>query len=1075
MNKVSVLLFLIVVSITSAIAQEEARLMRFPSIHGNQVVFSYAGDLFSANTQDGQAKKLTNHVGYEMFAHFSPDGKNIAFTGEYDGNREVYVISAKGGVPKRLTYTATLGRDDISDRMGPNNIVMAWKDNVTIVFRSRMKSYNAFVGQLFEVNINQGLQKQLELPRGGFCSFSPNGEKMAYNRVFREFRTWKYYEGGMADDVWIYDFKSKSTENITSNKAQDIFPMWYKNKVYYLSDRNRTMNLFVYDMTDKTTKQITEFTNYDVKFPSLGDKAIVFENGGFIYTYDLQSLKLNKLKIIIHDDLIYSRDEIVDASKFMRGIEMSPDAKRLVATARGDVFSIPAEKGITLNLTKSSGAHDRNAIWSPDGKYIAYISDVSGENEIYILAQDGSQDPVALTKGGGSYKYHISWSPDSKKILWADKELQLQYVDIDSKKIKVVDKAQAWEFSNYNWSPDSKWIAYSRYEVSSMSNIYIYSLDDDKKQVVTDGWYNSGSAKFSNDGKYLFFTSARDFNPTYSWTEWNHAYVDMSKMYFVTLSKETPSPFEPTNDQVTMKEDTDKKSESEEKEDVMKVDLEDIQQRILAIPTDAGNYYGINCIDGVVYYVKRKQGSKASLNMYDLEKQKETELGEYNSYDVSVDGKKMLIRKGRDYYIIALAKSKINLSEGKVNLADMKVRVNKEEEWMQIYNEAWRQMRDFFYDPNMHGTNWAALKSKYGSLVPFVKHRDDLNYLIGELIGELSVGHAYVSGGDKPKAERIQMGLLGAELANHSSGYYQINKILKGQNWDKSMRSPLTELGLNIQEGDFILAVNGESTKLMQNIFASLIGSANKQVELTVNSKAELAGSRKVIVIPISDESKLYYYNWVQENIEKVNKATNGKVGYIHIPDMGVAGLNEFVKYFYPQLSKKALIIDDRGNGGGNVSPMIIERLRREMARANMARNTTKTATPKQMLHGPKVCLINEYSASDGDLFPYQFRKYELGKLIGKRSWGGVVGIRGSLPFIDGASLNKPEFSTYDENGWIIEGYGVDPDIYVDNDPAKEYAGIDEQLNKAIEVILEELKNNPQEIPDIPKFPLKNK
>ena len=1075
MKRISIVLIFLMSILLHSFAQDEARIMRFPTIHGNQVVFSYAGDLFSMDLEGGAARKLTNHVGYEMFARFSPDGKQIAFTAEYDGNREVYVIPSEGGVPKRLTFTATISRDDISDRMGPNNIVMCWKDNETIIFRSRMKSFNPFVGNIMEVNVQGGIAKELPVPRGGFCSFSGDGKKMAYNRVFREFRTWKYYSGGMADDVWIYDFNSKSTESITNTKTQDIFPMWYKDKIYYLSDRNRTMNLFVYDLKDKSTQQITEFTNYDIKFPSLGDKAIVFENGGFLYTYDLLELKLEKLKVFIHDDLIYSREEVIDASKFLKGINMSPDGKRLVATARGDVFSIPAEKGITLNLTKSSAAHDRNAVWSPDGKHIAYISDASGENEIYIIAQDGSQDAVALTKGGGTYKYRLVWSPDSKKILWADKELRLQFVDIETKKNQLVDQAEAWEHSNYNWSPDSKWIVFTKAEVKTMSNIYLYNLKTNKKQVVTDGWFSSGGACFSNDGKYLFFTSARDYKPIYSWTEWNHAYVDMTRIYFVTLSEETPSPFEPLNDQVKIESETKEEDKKADETQDMKVALDGIQQRILSIPTEASRYYNVHCVDGVVYYVRQSQAGKASLNMYSLSEQKETELGSFNSFDVSADGKKMLLSKGKDYYIISLPKAKINLKDGKVNLANMQLKVNKEEEWQQIYDEAWRQMRDFFYDPNMHGTNWTGLKEKYGRLVPYVKHRDDLNYLIGELIGELSVGHAYVSGGDKPKADRVQMGLLGAELTNHSSGYYQVKKILKGQNWDKDMRSPLTEVGLNIHEGDFILAINGEPTNEMQNIYEALVGTPGKQVELTINSKADISGSRKVIVIPIDDESKLYYYNWVQDNIEKVNKATDGKVGYIHIPDMGVAGLNEFVKYFYPQLSKKALIIDDRGNGGGNVSPMIIERLRREMARANMARNTVKTATPRQMLHGPKVCLINEYSASDGDLFPFQFKKYGLGKLIGKRSWGGVVGIRGSLPFIDGASLYKPEFSTYDESGWIIEGYGVDPDIYVDNDPAKEYAGIDEQLNKAIEVILEDLKNNPQEIPDIPEFPVKNK
>jgi tricorn protease len=1071
----------------NSFAQDESRLMRFPTINGSKVVFSYAGDLYAVDTSGGLARKLTNFAGYEMFAKFSPDGKQLAFTGEYDGNREVYVMPSQGGVPKRLTYTATINRDDLSDRMGPNNIVMAWKDNETVIFRSRKITFNDFTGELYSISTKGGLEAQLPFPRGGFCSYSPDKTKLAYNRVFREFRTWKYYTGGMADDVWIYDFNTKVTENITSNNAQDIFPMWYNNKIYFLSDRDRIMNMFEYDITTKQTRKVTNFNVYDIKFPSIGDKYIIFENGGYLYTYDIPSGLLRKLTIKIADDFVNSRTVLIDATKYIENTDISPDGKRLLFCARGEVFTVPAEKGFVRNLTKTGNAHDRNAVWSPNGKYVAYISDISGETEIYMVAQDGTSAPVQLTKNGDTYKYALRWSPDSKKILWADKKLRLQYVDVETKNITLVDKAESWEFNSYTWSPDSKWIAYTRPELITKSNIYLYELASKNKYLVTDGWFDSGAPSFSDDGRYLFFTSQRDFNPIYSQTEWNHAYVDMSRIYFVTLSKATPSPFETKNDEtkiasekppVQNEAEKDKKpaqDTAKDKSKVVKIDIDGIQGRILSLPVKPGSYYGIHAVGDKVYYVKGGYKEKGSMCMYDLKDLKETELGEYHSYLFTKDNKKVLISSGDKYYVIDAPKGKITL-EKSVDISEMKLQVNKNEEWNQIYDEAWRQMRDFFFDSNMHGVNWKAMHEKYKPLVNYVNHRDDLNYIIGELIGELNIGHAYVGGGDRPKVDRVKMGLLGAQLVrDDKTGYYQIVKILKGENWDKSMKSPLTELGLNVKPGDYIIAVNGEPTNKMQNIYASLIGKNDVEVELSINSKPDAAGSRKVLVVPIADESALNYYNWVQENIRKVTEATNGKVGYVHIPDMGVAGLNEFVKYFYPQMNKKALIIDDRGNGGGNVSPMIIERLRRELSRATYVRNTVKNKVPGQMLLGPKVCLINEYSASDGDLFPYQFRKHNLGKLIGKRTWGGVTGIRGSLPFVDGSFLNRPEFSTYDENGWMIEGHGVDPDIYIDNDPAKEYAGIDEQLNKAIEVILEELKKNPQEIPDVPPFPNKSK
>ena len=1084
MNKGRILFLLTIVAFaTQAFAQDEARILRFPTIHGDQVVFTYAGDLYKVPVKGGEAQKLTNHDGYEMFAKFSPDGKQIAFTGQYDGNTEVFTIPADGGVPQRLTHTATLGRDDVSDRMGPNNIAMAWTpDGKNIVYRSRKQTFNSFVGQLFKVSSEGGMSEELPLPTGGFCSYNEDGSKLAYNRVFREFRTWKYYQGGMADDVWIYDFKSKKTINITDNIAQDIFPMWHKNEVYFISDRDRTMNLFVYNTETKETKKVTNFTEYDIKFPSIGDGKIVFENAGYIHIFDIDTQQSTKINVSIKDDFLNSRSVMVDASENIRNVDLSPNGERVVFAARGDVFSVPAKEGITRNLTKSSGAHDRNVAWSPDGKYIAYISDTNGEYEIYIQKQDGSEEPIQLTKNADTYKYAVDWSPDSKKILFSDKKMRLRYIDIDSKKITEVYQSGIWEIRDYAWSPDSKWITFTKPAENKMNRVCLYELASKEITEVTDYWYKSSNPSFSSDGKYLFFTSDRDFNPIYSATEWNAAYSNMSKVYFATLAKDTPSPFAPENDEVVIVSDEEDKKDEEKKEEEsedIKVDVEGIGNRIMSLPLGASNYWSVKAIGNKVYYNEYNAATKKStLNMFDLKKEKETVLGERMGYSISANDKKMLVAKRGKYYIIDLPSGKINLDKP-VSTSNMKMWVNKSEEWAQIYNEAWRQMRDFFYDPDMHGVDWEKMQKKYGDLVPYVKHRTDLNYLIGELIGELNVGHAYVNGGDRPKPQRIKTGLLGAKISKHRSGYFKIDEILEGANWSKELRSPLTELGVEASEGDYIVSINGQSTKDMPDLFAALMDCANKQVEMGFSKKPNSKDVKNCLVVPIADESKLYYYNWVHDNIAKVDKATNGRVGYIHVPDMSAAGLNEFVKYFYPQLDKEALIIDDRGNGGGNVSPMIIERLRREITRANMSRNQTIPGqTPRQMMVGPKVLLINNYSASDGDLFPYSFKKHKLGKVIGVRSWGGVVGIRGSLPFIDGADLRKPEFASYssEDSSWIIEGWGVEPDIVVDNDPAKEYAGEDQQLNKAIEVVLDELKTFNTKVPPIPtKFPDKSK
>jgi tricorn protease len=1069
----------------TAFAQQETRLLRFPAIHGNQIVFSYAGDLYTVASTGGVARRLTSDVGYEMFARFSPDGKTIAFTGQYDGNTEVYVMPAEGGVPRRVTYTATLGRDDVSDRMGPNNIVMTWKDDTHIVYRSRQIEWNDFKGQLFQVSVNGGLSEQLPLPRGGWCSFSPDGSKMAYNRVFREFRTWKRYRGGQADDIWIYDFKTKATTDITNNPAQDIFPMWAGNKIYFVSDRdeNKKLNLYVYDLGTQQTQKLTDFTEFDVKFPSLGDHAIVFENGGEIYRYDLTGGPAQRLVISVGEDFAIGRGGLRDVSKEVTNFEISPDGNRALFGARGDVFTVPVKYGNTRNLTATPGVHERNSKWSPDGKEIAYISDASGEDEIWMMAQDGSTPAVQLTTNGDTYKYQIYWSPDSKNILWADKKLRLQYVNVGSKKVTPVAQATAWEFSDYAWSPDSKWITYARPEEKVMTTIHLFSLEDKKSIDVTDGWFESNAPVFSSDGKYLFFVSNRSFSPTYGQLEWNHIYQDLARVYLITLAKETKSPFAPKSDEVTIKDGTkepekgDKKKE-ESKPVVVKVDPDGIESRIAVLPVTPASYRNLESAGDKLYYIRSgSKDEKPKLFVFEFDKEKETELGDINGFEISADGKKMIVGTAGTYAIIDLPVGRIEIKD-KLNLSDMKVTLDRRAEWNQIYHEAWRQMRDFMFDPHLHGVNWEGIKKKYEPLLAFVNHRADLTYIIGEMIGELSIGHSYVGGGDYPHAERIKTGLLGARIERDpASGYYRIAEILKGENWNKDVRSPLTDIGVDAHEGDYIIAVNGKSTNGMNDIYASLVNTAGKQVTLRVNGSPNEEGSRETVVVPTDNERELYYFKWVQENREKVDKATDGKVGYIHIPDMGEPGLNEFVKYYYPQIRKEALIVDVRGNGGGNVSPQIIERLRRELAMIDISRNTTISLDPDGVILGPKVLLADEFSASDGDLVTYRFKKYNLGPVIGKRTWGGVVGIRGSLPFLDGGFMNRPEFSRYDVEGkdWIIEGRGVEPDIMVDNDPAREYAGVDDQLNKAIEVIKAEMLKHPVNLPPPPPYPDKSK
>src|SRR5689334_13745612 len=1093
------------------------RLLRFPATNGPQIVFCYAGELYTVARDGGVARRLTSGPGYTSFPRFSADGTQLAFTSQYDGNTEVYVMPAEGGVPKRLTTSPTLGRDDISDRMGPNNLVMTWENtNPLIVFRSRGKSFDDFVGQLFTVGLDAELPQQLPVPRGGFVSFSPDDSKMAFNRIFREFRTWKHYRGGMADDIWIYDFKTGTTENLTNNPAQDICPMWGPdNRIYFVSDRDGRMNLFSSDLASKELKQLTSFKDFDIKFPSIGKDAIVFEQAGYIWRYDLASGKAVPVPIEINEDLASGRQAFVDASKHIQSVNLAPDGERVIVVARGDVFSAPKKEGTARNLSKTSNAHERDAVWSPDGKWIAYNSDATGENELYIRSQDGKGQPTQVTSGADTYYYQPVWSPDSKKLLWSDRLQRLRYVDVASKAVTQVDQDKFGEIQGYNWSPDSQWITWARPEENDMPRVYLYSLANKKQTPVTDEWYGSTNVAFSDDGKYLLLASARDFKPTFGAEEFENVYLDMERIYLITLAKDTAAPLGPRSDEIGKAEEKrakEKEKEGEEKKTeekkspspsssvspkpgeikkkpvTVRVDLDGIHDRISGVEVVPGNYSNIRMVDDRIFYLRRTvaddttddeedQGGrdrKAHLCVYSMEDRKETVLGDVNSYQISDDGKRMLVKINKDYAIIDLPKDKLETKDHELKLAGLDMQLDKHAEWNQIYFECWRQMRDFFFAPNMNGIDWKAMRDKYAALLPFVNHRNDLTYLLGELIGELNSGHTYVGGGERPETPRIKLGLLGAELSRDpATKSYRIDRILPGENWDKHTRSPLTAQGVNVKVGDYILAINGSPVSGLANLYDALIGTADKQVILRVNSKPSEDGARDVTVVPTADESPLYYLAWVQKNIDYVTKKTNGEVGYLHIPDMGRPGLNQFTKLFFPQIRKKALIVDVRGNGGGFVSPLVIERLRRAFVMIEVARNSMPQPDPIDAFTGPMVTLIDEFSASDGDIFPFRFKTLGMGKVIGKRTWGGVVGIRESLPLADDGQFFKPEFAIYAKDGkdWIVEGHGVDPDIVVDNDPAREFKGEDQQLDRAIREIQEDLKTKRYDLPSPPPYP----
>src|SRR5208283_4047094 len=853
---------------------------------------------------------------------------------------------------------------------------------------------------------------------------------------------------------------------------------------------DRRLNLYSYDLATRQTLQHTHFTDFDVKFPSLGAGLIVFEEAGYVWSFDIAAGSARRVPISVRDDFAASRDALINVAKFVETAAPAPDGKRVVFTARGATFTVPAKDGATRNLRRRSGVHERDAVWSPDGKWIAYDSDESGENELYVRAQDGSGEKVEVTSGADTYYCKPTWSPDSRKLLWADRLQRLRFVAVDTKAVTLVDTAAASEIRQYAWSPDSEWIAWSRPEEGSLARVWLYSLASGRKFAVTDGWYSATEPAFSDDGKFLLFSSRRDFRPVISDIEFDHVYKDLERVYMVALARDTESPLKPESDEVEIAPAAKAAGGAGAAKDAparpvpVRVDEDGIGDRVIGLPVKPSNYATIRAVGARVYCLRDDAGATLGaqadaaarpkmLVLYSLKERKETELGEVASYEITADGKKMLVKAGSDYALIDLPTSKLEIKD-KLSLEGLAMHLDRHAEWLQIYNECWRQMRDFFFSPTMNGVDWPAMRAKYAALLPFAQTRYDVTYLTGEMIAELHNSHTYVGDGDRPLAPRIATGLLGAELSRDpASRAYRIDRIIRGENWQEATRSPLTEIGVDVAEGDYILAVDGRRAADLANIYSALVGTVGKQVVLRVNSKPVDDGARSITVVPIADEAPLYYASWVRRNTDYVERKTGGQVGYLHIPDMSVEGLGEFAKRFYPQLTKRALIIDDRGNGGGNVSPMIIERLARELVLVQKVRNAATRPNPHDMQLGPKVVLMDEFSASDGDLFAYRFRTDGLGKLIGKRSWGGVVGYRAALPLVDGGYLYKPESAPYakDGNDWPIEGHGVDPDIVVDNDPAKEFAGTDQQLDRAIEEVLVELKAGAKPLPPPPPWP----
>jgi tricorn protease len=1094
----------------------EGRLMRFPDICQGKIVFSYAGDLWVVDSSGGVARRITTDPGLELFPKFSPDGKWIAFTAQYDGNFNVYVMPAEGGEPKQLTFEPDVA--PVPERMGPNNQVINWlPDSKRILFLSRRDTYNDWFGRLFTVSIDGGLPERLPLDKGGLTSFSPDGTKIAYNRIFRNFRTWKRYTGGMAQDIAIYDFKNNTYERITDYPGTDTYPMWHGDTIFFGSDRGpeHRINIYSYSLKTKQTRQITEFKDYDVGWPSLGPDAIVFANGGYLYTLDLRSQKTKKLTVYLPGDRDLARPHWSNVSHFVTDFNISPEGNRAVMTARGDIFTVPAKYGSIRNLTQTPGIREKFAAWSPDAKWIAYVSDRSGEDELYITPSDGMGRETRITTDGKMTRMAPVWSPDSKKLLYADKDLRLFYVDINEKTPVLIDQGKYFDITEYVWSPDSKWVAYAKQEENTNNAINLYSLADKKITPMTTSFTNSTAPAFDPGGKYLFFLSQRDYNEVLGVYDFEFANPKATRVYLVTLRADLPSPFAPKSDEGGKKPDESADEEKgkagdkekREAEDVVKnfrIDLAGIENRVVALPTPVANIVTLRAGKQGVYYSTAPvrglsgplPGEQSAIHVYDLKERKASVLltGAVN-FELSFDGSKLLYSAapggdagdddedpGPRALTFGIIDAKPvdtphHVGEGELDLASMDMRIDPRAEWQQMFNEVWRQERDFFFEKSMNGVDWPRERERYAALLPYVGDRYDLTYLLGEMIGELANSHTYTGGGDSPDLHPVNLGLLGVDYElDAASGFYRFKKIYPGENWDAGLRSPLTEPGVVVKEGDYLIAVNGRELKAPEPPDELFVNTAAQTVTLTVNSQPSEAGARQVVVKPVSTEYGLRQLDMIETNRRKVDRATGGRVGYIYIPDMEGEGLNEFVKQFFPQVRKEGLIIDVRYNGGGFVDQLIFERLRRILAGMDAARNFASATIPDVVFHGSMVGITNEYAASDGDIFSYYFKQYHLGPLIGMRTWGGVRGIRGYIPLLDGGYITRPEFSVYGLNSeWVIENHGVAPDIEVDNTPDQVMKGRDPQLERAIEEVMKAINEHPKHLPprppDLPAYP----
>lgn len=1097
--------FLISIALTSLSESAYKGYYRFPDIHGEKIVFMVEGDLWQVSSTGGLAQRLTSHPGVEYRPRFSPDGKWLAFTGLYEGNMDVYVMPASGGEPKRLTY------HPYSDHC------LGWKpDGKSIVFRSRRDCVQ-YTYRIYEVDLEGGPPRKFAENEMAMISFCDSDHKAAFNRLSREGRHWKRYAGGTNMNVWYGDFKTLEFRKLTSFRGHDAFPMYHDGRIYFITDRAGRANIFSMTLEGDNVKQRTFHGTYDIRYPEIGEGQIVYQLGADLWVYSIAQDTTKKVEIQLPSERNMSRpyySSVPDHTHFYR---LSPEGKRLLVEVRGDLYIVPVKEGRSIRLINDSASREKYPEWAPDGNYVVCFSDATGEEELHLFHCDGLSKGKRLTKGLKMWHYPPKWSPDGKHIAYSDGNLSIFIADAKSGKVTRIDHSTVWETrsSDYTWSPDGRWFAYAKYEHTWFRSIFLYNLDTEKITRVTSAYTDDYKPVFDPDGKYLYFLSDRALNPLIGQIDFETILDKITRPYMVILQEHGKSPLvikEPREqEEETFWEREKKKAEEKEKGvELAKtiIDLQGIEKRIAEIPVPAGHYTGLGAAKNKIFYMSRDSRGLLGnpwpqqsnmpvwkLQKYDFDaKEESTVVSSLNGYHINLAGDKMVVNVLNDYLVMNVDSGGLYFDDQedyqkfsrsdieKVNLGDIVLRVEPLKEWRQIFNEAWRLHRDFYWAPNMAGIDWAGVKEQYEVLLPRIATREALNDLIGQMIAELATSHTYIWGGEYRWPNDIPVGLLGADLEpDAEAGLYKFKKIYPSDEWNPDAKSPLLQPHIDVEEGDYLLAVNGEGVDTKQNVYSLFENYTGKEVLLTIGEmpdkkrrKSKLE-TRNVKIAPISSEFDLRYWDWVNSRRKIVDEKSNGRIGYLHIPNMSGRGLTEFSKHFYPQLEKEGLIVDIRYNTGGFISQLIIARLEREIWAYMKSRHGKQSTYPEKAFTGHIAVLVDEHAGSDGDIFPKSFQLLDLGPVIGMPTWGGVVGIRGDKPFVDGGNTTQPEFAWWSpDEGWSLENNGVTPDIVIDNLPGEVIKGIDAQLNKGIEVLMDMIEQKPVKQPTLPPWPDKS-